>query len=78
VSLRLAKSEVGAEQLRGAAFGTVVGRVSADVLCVLAETGWTVTVRVPVEMASELPVGQRARLILGSNGWPVSLGLVAS
>jgi hypothetical protein len=78
VSLTLSKSRAGAEQLRRAAFGTVIGRVSADVLCVLAESGWTVTVRVPAEMAPQLPVGQRARLILGPDGWPISLGLLTN
>jgi hypothetical protein len=74
----VSESWKGRGQPRGALFGTVVGHVSADVLCVLAESGWTVTLRVPAELARQLPVGQRARLILGPDGWPASVGVVAS
>jgi hypothetical protein len=59
-----------------AMFGTVVGRVSPEVLCVLADSGWTVTLRVPVELGMELQVGRRAQLFLGPDGWPGSLGLI--
>jgi hypothetical protein len=60
-----------------AALATVVGRLSAEVLCVLADSGWRMTLRVPAELASELRVGQRAELVLGPNGWPQSLRLIA-
>jgi hypothetical protein len=56
----------------------VVGRVSADVLCDLADSGWSTTLRVPPDLASEFGVCERARLILGVDGSPDALAPIAA
>lgn len=56
---------------------TVVGRLSLEELCILTDQGWRVTLRVPTVIGSQLGLGQRAELVLGPDGWPVSLRLIA-